>query len=304
MSFEQWQNGLLPKVQGTWNLHEALLAQKEPLDFFFLFSSVCGMQGQWGHANYASGNTFLDAFVQYRHSLGLPASVLDIGAMEEVGYLSHNSSVLDQYHAASYHMLHEQDLLDSLQLMIDRSKPQPRSRPSLSIAAAVKSSPVKTIGYVNQSQVAIGVRATLPLSAPGNHIQWKKDPRMAVYRNLESLGVGNSDSSSEDDGLKTFLRDASKNPKMLDLPDSIAFLAKETGTTLSGFVMRGDEEPSPHAPLTSLGFDSLVSIELRNWFRQKVEAQFTVLELLSSKSIMHLGEQAAAKLKEKFQARL
>ena len=181
MGVQQWQNGLLPKVQGTWNLHKALLAQKEPLDFFFLFSSICGMQGQWGHANYASGNTFLNAFVQYRHSLGLPASVLDIGAMEDVGYLSQNISVLDKFHGTSYHMLHEQDLLDSLQLMIDRSNSPQHSRLSASIAAAAHSSPTRTIGYRNQSQLAIGIRSTLPLSAPGNHIQWKKDARMAVY---------------------------------------------------------------------------------------------------------------------------
>lgn len=296
MSFEQWQAALLPKVQGTWNLHNALLAQKQPLDFFFLFSSVSGIGGQWGQANYASGNTFLDAFVQYRHSLGLPASVLDIGAMEDVGYLSQNSGILEALRATSLHTLHEQDLLDSLQLMIDRSKPQ-------SAGAAANSTPLKRASYVNPSQVAIGVRSTLPLSAPNNRTIWKKDPRMSVYRNLESQGAGNSGPSSNEEGLKQFLRDASKNPALLDLPESINFLAKEAGTTLFGFMMRSDEDPSLDVPLASLGVDSLVSIELRNWFRQRVGAEFTVLEVVNSNSVTHLGEQAAAKLKEKFQAR-
>lgn len=298
MTFEQWQTALLPKVQGTWNLHEALLAQKQPLDFFFLFSSVSGIGGQWGQANYASGNTFLDAFVQYRHSLGLPASVLDIGAMEDVGYLSQNSGILEALRATSLHTLHEQDLLDSLQLMIDRSNP-----PQSAGAATTSSSSKKTANYVNPSQVAIGVRSTLPLSAPNNRTIWKKDPRMSVYRNLESLGAGSAGPSSNEEGLKAFLRDASKNPALLDLPESINFLAKEAGTTLFGFMMRSDEEPALDVPLASLGVDSLVSIELRNWFRQRVGAEFTVLEVVNSNSVTHLGEQAAAKLKEKFQAR-
>lgn len=289
MTFEQWQIASQPKIQGTWNLHNALLEQKQSLDFFFLFSSVSGIGGQWGQANYAAANTFLDSFVQYRHSLGLPASVLDIGAMEDVGYLSQNASVLDALRATSLHTLHEQDLLDSLQLMIDRSSPS--------------AFPSKTTGYVNNSQVAIGVRSTLPLSAPNNRTIWKKDPRMAVYRNLESLGGATSASFGNDEGLKQFLRDAQKNPALLDLPDSISFLAKETGTTLFGFMMRGDEEPPLDKALVNLGVDSLVSIELRNWFRQKVGAEFTVLEVVNSSSIAHLGEQAAAKLKEKFQAR-
>ena len=298
MTFEQWQTALLPKVKGTWNLHEALLAQKQPLDFFFLFSSVSGIGGQWGQANYASGNTFLDAFVQYRHSLGLPASVLDIGAMEDVGYLSQNSGILEALRATSLHTLHEQDLLDSLQLMIDRSNPPQQAR-----IATTASHPMKTASYINPSQVAIGVRSTLPLSAPNNRTIWKKDPRMAVYRNLETLGAGSAGPSSNEEGLKQFLRDASKNPALLDLPESIAFLAKEAGTTLFGFMMRSEEEPSLDVPLASLGVDSLVSIELRNWFRQRVGAEFTVLEVVNSNSVTHLGEQAAAKLKEKFQAR-
>ena len=68
--------------------------------------------------------------------------------------------------------------------------------------------------------------------------------------------------------------------------------------------MRGDEAPSLSAPLPSLGIDSLISIELRNWFQQTIEEESTVLDLLNSNNILHLGEQAATQLKEKFRARL
>ena len=293
MTFVQWQTATQPKIKGTWNLHEALQAQKQPLDFFFLFSSVSGIGGQWGQANYAAANTFLDAFVQYRHSLGLPASVLDIGAMDDVGYLSQNNSILEALRATSLHILHEQDLLDSLQLMIDRSRPPPPRTISPSQL---------TTTYINPSQVALGVRSNLPLSAPNNRTIWKRDPRMAIYRNLESSSSTASTSSSSE-SLKQFLRDAANNAALLDLPESIAYLAKETGTTLFGFMMRSEEELDLEAPLASLGVDSLVSIELRNWFRQKVGAEFTVLELANSNSIMHLGQQAADRLKVKFLSR-
>lgn len=49
-----------------------------------IFSSYSGLVGQLGQSNYASANTFLDAFVQYRHANGLPASVHDIGVIEDV----------------------------------------------------------------------------------------------------------------------------------------------------------------------------------------------------------------------------
>ena len=63
-------------------------------------------------------------------------------------------------------------------------------------------------------------------SQHANHIQWKTDPRMAVYRNLKSLGAQPSESASKDEDLKRLLRDASNDQTLLDLPDSITLLAK------------------------------------------------------------------------------
>jgi len=104
------------RVEGTWNLHRALMP--EPLDFFVLFSSLSGIVGQWGQANYAAANTFLDAFAQYRHENGLRASVLDIGMAMDVGYFSQNKVALDNFVASAVHGLREQDFLDSLYPMI------------------------------------------------------------------------------------------------------------------------------------------------------------------------------------------
>lgn len=288
MKYEHWQTAVQPKVEGTWNLHEALQTQAEPLDFFFLFSSISGITGQWGQANYASGNAFLDAFVQYRHSLGLPASTIDIGVVEDVGYLSQNSAILESLKATSAHTLHEQDLLDSLQLMFHRSYPH-------------SSTPISN-GYVNRSHIAIGMRSTLPLSAPNNRVTWKKDPRMAVYRNLEDHDSSTGTATSED--LAHFLRDVSSNPASLEIPESKEFLATEIGTTLFSFMMRNDESIDLSASLTALGVDSLVSIELRNWFKQKVGVEFTVLEIVGASSITQLGELAGGKLLEKIKAKM
>lgn len=64
MNIEDWNPVTRPKVHGTWNLHNATLASGCNLDFLLLFSSLSGIVGQVGQANYASANTFLDAFVQ------------------------------------------------------------------------------------------------------------------------------------------------------------------------------------------------------------------------------------------------
>lgn len=61
---------LAPKVEGTWLLH--LLTKQFCPDFFILFSSVTAITGAFGQSDYCAANSFLNAFSEYRNSLGLP----------------------------------------------------------------------------------------------------------------------------------------------------------------------------------------------------------------------------------------
>ncbi|KAK2831972.1 Type I Iterative PKS, partial [Arthroderma sp. PD_2] len=65
MNWNDWQAAISPKVQGTWHLHNQSIAAGAELDFFVLFSSISNLIGNVGQSNYASANSFLDAFAQY-----------------------------------------------------------------------------------------------------------------------------------------------------------------------------------------------------------------------------------------------
>lgn len=75
MSHDWWETGLKPKVHGTRHLHEYFDAER-PVDFFIMCSSISGITGNPGQAQYCAGNTYQDALAHYRHSKGLKVSIL------------------------------------------------------------------------------------------------------------------------------------------------------------------------------------------------------------------------------------
>ncbi|PYH92913.1 putative polyketide synthase [Aspergillus ellipticus CBS 707.79] len=263
MNFADWKTAVEPKVQGTWNLHNAL---PSVLDFFILCSSYSGIAGHSGQANYAAPNSFLDAFVQYRHHEGRPASVIDIGVVGEVGYVSQNSTVLNHFRKSGLHILKEQDLLDAMNLAMERSHPLP----------VLSESQLRT--YRTPSQILLGLNTTAPMSAPANLVSWKHDMRLIRYWNVhggtEASSVGSSDTGS----LKEFVAAATARPGMLAEEATTTIIATAVAVALSNFLIRDQESIALSDSLQSLGVDSLVAVET------------SVFTLLQTPSVLHLGD--------------
>jgi NADPH:quinone reductase-like Zn-dependent oxidoreductase len=85
MTHDDWLIGTRVKINGTWNLHSRA---PRDLDFFIMLSSISGIIGNAGQANYNAGNIFQDNLAHHRCSLGLKATALDLGAVLDVGYLA------------------------------------------------------------------------------------------------------------------------------------------------------------------------------------------------------------------------
>ncbi|PTB36575.1 hypothetical protein M441DRAFT_62043 [Trichoderma asperellum CBS 433.97] len=282
LSHEDWFTTAGPKVDGAINLHQAL--EYCDLDFFTLFSSISYIVGQVGQANYSAANAYLTAFTQFRHEQGLPAGVLNVGVVDDVGYVVENPALLEQFRALNFYTLGETELLDALTYTLSHQHPAASS---------------SDVGFYNPSELAIGLKSTKSLSDPTNRCIWKRDRRMA-QAHLHDAGTSCSNGLPEDFGQ--FIKSVHTTPSLLEMPRNVDFLTGQIGLCIYNLMSRDVKDLDLSLSLIQLGVDSLVSIEIRNWWRRTLGVSISTLEFMGAGSITNLGKLAAKAIKEAHEA--
>ncbi|GAA3803557.1 hypothetical protein GCM10023083_43410 [Streptomyces phyllanthi] len=114
---------LRTKATAALNLHD--LTRQFPLQAFVLYSSMAGLLGYPGQANYAAANAFLDALAHVRRSQGLPATSLNWGLWEEASGMTAHLTRADLTRTARYglHSLPTAQALAAFDLALELDEP-------------------------------------------------------------------------------------------------------------------------------------------------------------------------------------
>ncbi|KAL0940537.1 Lovastatin diketide synthase LovF 14 [Colletotrichum truncatum] len=297
MSWSDWHAVVAPKVQGTYNLHNELL--HEPLDFFWMASSLVSVIDQTGQGNYGAANTFLEAFSQYRRTLGLPASVLNISPIDGVGYIAENPHARRSVAFQDMGFETEKAFLDTLELSILRSRVDEDESPRLAITA----NPPKP--WADRSQIIMGLRSTVNLNDEAARTNWRFNRRMGFYHNTRPNDNTNDEACLEagaDQTLKNLLSRASRDVSVLDDDLELGFLARHISRKVLDMTLKPADTPVDvsKSTLGQMGVDSLIAVELRRWFRSAYGLHFSALEVMQAGTFMQVGKTVAEKLKEKY----
>ncbi|KAK4156109.1 hypothetical protein C8A00DRAFT_41378 [Chaetomidium leptoderma] len=271
MTLQEFQDALASKFAGTRNLHAAAAEQvagARKLDFFTMLSSISGVVGTAGQANYAAGNSFQDAFARYRHSLGLAAHTVDLGIVDDVGYMSEHQALTDRVRSRSQLSgISESQLHDLLKWSILQ----------------------QTAGLSRESasQMVTGLPFPLP----------EDSPLLADKRFHSLLVPQQSRVATRFEGIDAvhafqMLRKASPSLPAEGLVAEAVKLVNQQMVRVLG--LSADMEPSK--PLSSYGIDSLAAVDVRNWFKVRLGVELTTLDVLNAPSLEALCAKVVERL--------
>lgn len=279
MTHDDYSISIHVKVAGTWNLHlAAQQEQKHPLDFFTMLSSISSVVGNKGQANYAAGNGFLDAFAQYRQANGLRANTINLGVIEDVGYVAEQGG--------------------SLEARFDKRQWTPINegmlRRILAYSIFLQGSGGSTIpDSLNSGQLVTGL--AYPLS--GSSSDLAADPRFGYLFSSSNAAGSSEDSDGTHDGQTAAAINAFH---MLRKSNAGVALLSKAALGLLGMqiakILRLETEIEPGKPLMAYGLDSLSAVELRGWVRQRTGAELSTLDITNASSLIALSEKLVSKL--------
>lgn len=250
---EQLDAVLAPKVRGAQLLDR--LTRGDALRQFVMFSSATTLVGNPGQANYVAANGYLEGLAARRRAEGLPGLAVAWGAISDAGYLARNAEVGDLLaRKLGRHALSAREALDGLAVLM--------ALPQDDVGAAAP-------GYARIDWAAA-----------------RRDLALLATPFAERLGISAGNDGSGEGGAI----DLAALVKGLDRAGAIAKIGKLLAVEIGRILRIGEDDIDPARPLTEVGMDSLMALELR----MAAERQFGIdIPLMSLANGATLADMAA-----------
>ncbi|KAJ2994317.1 hypothetical protein NUW58_g1586 [Xylaria curta] len=257
MSFVQWDRTIRSKVATSWNLH-SLLAD---LDFMVFLSSVSGVVGNPGQANYAAGCTFQDALARFRSQHGQKTISIDLGVMRTIGVVAESESLRQHFDSSAQGLgqIEDHEFFALLDVICDP-------------AANSNTTP---------SQLVMGLETPMGLLARS------LEPPETMQRSLFSY-FSQAPSSSLHGKMNSNVAALFRKAGTAEERSSI--VAQSLAHRLARSLAIKPEDVDIGKPLHAFGVDSLVAVELRNWISKEFAADVPVFELVGGRTVEGVGE--------------
>ncbi|CZT02515.1 related to polyketide synthase [Rhynchosporium agropyri] len=273
MDLDTMVSVLKPKVEGSQYLDECF--PENTLDFFIMFGSLASILGNSGQSNYNAANMYMTSLAAQRRKRGLAASVMDLAGIIGVGYLSRAALFTHQLLIrAGTSFTSERDLHQTFAEAFLAGKSDSGRNP----------------------EIIAGLRRTDSNEHPP--VPWYHNPRFSHFVVEEEIAKSTGDKKNTVP-VKQELESATNLDEAYQVIKTCFF--NKIQITLQ---LAPDVKISEQVPLSELGVDSLVAVDIRTWFQKELEVDMAVLKLLAGASIGELLHDALEKIPKIFMPNL
>jgi NADPH:quinone reductase-like Zn-dependent oxidoreductase/acyl carrier protein len=216
-----------------------------PLDAFVMFSSASSVFGNPAQGNYAAANAFLDALAQQRRALGLPALAVNWGVLGGEGYVARNEKVAEYLSRQGTESLSPSEVTALLETFLDSA-------------------------------------ATQMLALRVDWTKWRQSFRGLQDNPLLERVFAAGLEAEETTGKTSDWRGRIEAAAPADREAVVVQALQE----IIGSVLRVNPESlRPDQPLTDLGLDSLMGVEIENLIESSIGVTLPPASLMRARTI-------------------
>lgn len=251
LTLKQMYDVLDPKILGAWHLHE--YSKDLKLDCFVLFSSVSSLIGMPGQGNYVTANAFLDGLSFYRRSQKLPSITINWGFLGKTGIAARNKETAARFENQGLKSFSPEQAMEMM-------------------ANFLEFNPIQ-MAVINMDWSRFGQMLQRYAVSPKFSDLWEVDE--GETRD-QSLGLNNK---------------ASFRKLLFTVPEKekSELLLKALRDQMAKILGESSEKLDIEKPLSELGFDSLMAVELRNWAENNLGVRLPTIEIMKGPSIVQLS---------------